>query len=139
MVAFIVTRDRFSATKTEVRLALIAREGKFAINAESFVTLCTIESIYPTFPTEGLLALLTEGEGIIIAIFADCLVALVADDPIFALKTKRLLAFITEETVFAIITECRVASFAAAEVFAVVAECHVALGTDEHIRARKTR
>jgi hypothetical protein len=31
VLAFIVTRERLSATKTKFRLALIAREGSFAI------------------------------------------------------------------------------------------------------------
>jgi hypothetical protein len=34
MFTLIVTRDRFSATKTEVHLALIAREGSFVVKAD---------------------------------------------------------------------------------------------------------
>jgi hypothetical protein len=56
MLAFIATRDWLSATKTEVRLALIAREGSFGIKAELRLT----ERIFAV-STEPLVALLTVG------------------------------------------------------------------------------
>jgi hypothetical protein len=45
MFACIVRRDRLSATKTEVHLALIARGESFAVKADLLLTLFTAERI----------------------------------------------------------------------------------------------
>jgi hypothetical protein len=55
MLAFIVTRDRLSATKTELLLAFLAREGSLAIKAESPQILFTGERIFAV-ETEALVA-----------------------------------------------------------------------------------
>jgi hypothetical protein len=131
MLAFILTRDRLPAAKTEARPAFVAREGSFAITAEWLIAIFTLEA-----------SIFTD--------VAESLVALLADVHMFALKTGRHEARFTVESVFALTTEFRLACCAIVELFAVVAEslfalatveafdavvagCLVALVTDEHI------
>ncbi len=68
VLAFIVTRDRLSATKTEDRFAFAAIEGSFAIEAEYLFTLVTVERIF--------------------AVVAEWLVAMATDEHILAVETK---------------------------------------------------
>jgi hypothetical protein len=85
MLTFIVTRDRLSATKTEVRLALIARETIFAIKTEGLLA---------HFAIEGIFALTTA-----------CRLTLFTMERIFAVKTKGRLTLVTPEIIFALKTE----------------------------------
>ncbi len=68
MRAFIATRDRLSATKTEDRFAFAAIEGSFAIEAGYLFTLVTVERIF--------------------AVVAEWLVAMATDEHILAVETK---------------------------------------------------
>jgi hypothetical protein len=105
VLAFIFTRDRLSAAKTEGRLALIAKERSFAIKAESLLTLFTPERIF-AITTGPLVAHFAVVE--LFAVEAECLVALVTalitDENIFALKTEGRLTIFLAERIFTLTT-----------------------------------
>jgi hypothetical protein len=87
---------------------------------------------------ERLGALDTDAHTTAAVVLADLRVALITDEPIFALKTEGLVTLLTVETIFALATECRLAHSAIVELVAVVAECLVAHGTYAHIIAFET-
>jgi hypothetical protein len=94
MLAFIVTRDRLSAAKTEVRLAFafVAREGSSTINAEWLIALFTYEHMFAV-ATQATVALLTAVRNI----------AVVAAEP--------LVAYFTAKRFFAVVAECLITLF----------------------------
>jgi hypothetical protein len=87
IIAYIVTRDRLSAIKTEAVLTVTAIEESFAIKAESLFALFTVDTVF-ALSAECRLAHFAGSE--VVAAVAEYLVALGTDEHlfIFALKTR---------------------------------------------------
>jgi hypothetical protein len=128
MLAFIVTRDRLSATKAKYHLALIAREILFVIKTEGLLALFTSERIFAVArrPLAAILSVETivtlhTGQPVrsftvqrkFAGIFGlNKAGRLVVDNHSFSLIAGRLVAIFTVETVFALGTVGRFAAIA---------------------------
>jgi hypothetical protein len=130
VIAFIATRDRLSATKTEVFLASTAREEIVApvIVTDLLLAIFTDEPLF-ALKTKGRLTLFTEE--MIFARTIECRLAHFATVELSAVVAVRLIAFGTFEHIFALMAQCHLAIFAMAGIIALAADVVAALYAEE--------